>query len=545
MKRLWSTVLSMAMTVIFLLTSMTAYAADIYTKTVYSNSDNTLSNYRTEVFLDDSGLIRVDIYFIDADINDNDTKYIGRVRLFKKEFKYAGYMDPANGSLEVIDRKDAYDPNETVLSVIYHQSKANTTDDDLGRNCIGSIYLKAQSTEMDYNPVITVFGNKVTVPLSDQIEMKPDMYRLPVKGKIAAFQKLDSDTSVIREAFIIDMSIGIRVEANGEIAYRLYSNANFDYLNDSDFELLLMTAPTEINFTAPVWLGYDRDNPIADDDTYWNNELTIEDLNVKEEYLSTISANLMSSWNTKKDLPAHESFTLTDGEVLGTWIIPPSSAIKQDEDGKFYLDVEYSEVEYLSGALTVNVNNVVNLVKHLGNDWSDGPAEIHYVGDVNADGDFNVEDIQLLQDWLLGRDVTLVDPYAANAVNDGELNVFDLCMIKQLYLQKLDGIEIKDPFIPIEVIDPSEDDLMRPFPGENVGSAEPGTEPTEETTEETTEPITPSQPKPEPTEPSTEPIEIPTEETTEETTTEEEIEVTTEFIINDRGPTSNNSEENS
>lgn len=53
------------------------------------------------------------------------------------------------------------------------------------------------------------------------------------------------------------------------------------------------------------------------------------------------------------------------------------------------------------------------------------------VGDVNADGVFNVSDAVLFQKWLLAvPDINLPDWKAADLCEDGILNVFDLCVMK-------------------------------------------------------------------------------------------------------------------
>ena len=52
-------------------------------------------------------------------------------------------------------------------------------------------------------------------------------------------------------------------------------------------------------------------------------------------------------------------------------------------------------------------------------------------GDVNADGEFSVADVVLLQKWLLAvSEIQLSDWKAADLCEDGTLNVFDLCMMK-------------------------------------------------------------------------------------------------------------------
>ena len=58
-------------------------------------------------------------------------------------------------------------------------------------------------------------------------------------------------------------------------------------------------------------------------------------------------------------------------------------------------------------------------------------------GDINADGAFTVADVVMLQKWLLGvPDVTLFNWSSADLCEDGELNVFDLCMMKRELLNK-------------------------------------------------------------------------------------------------------------
>ena len=53
-------------------------------------------------------------------------------------------------------------------------------------------------------------------------------------------------------------------------------------------------------------------------------------------------------------------------------------------------------------------------------------------GDVNNDGSFNIADAVLLQKWLLAvPDTELSDWKAADLCEDGVLNVFDLCAMRQ------------------------------------------------------------------------------------------------------------------
>lgn len=58
-------------------------------------------------------------------------------------------------------------------------------------------------------------------------------------------------------------------------------------------------------------------------------------------------------------------------------------------------------------------------------------------GDVNADGEFNIADVIILQKWLLAvPDTELANWKAADLCEDGTLNVFDLCMMKRELISK-------------------------------------------------------------------------------------------------------------
>ena len=60
-------------------------------------------------------------------------------------------------------------------------------------------------------------------------------------------------------------------------------------------------------------------------------------------------------------------------------------------------------------------------------------------GDVNADGDFDVSDVILLQKWLLAvPDTQLSDWKAADLCNDEVLDVFDLCLMKRTLIKGVD-----------------------------------------------------------------------------------------------------------
>lgn len=72
------------------------------------------------------------------------------------------------------------------------------------------------------------------------------------------------------------------------------------------------------------------------------------------------------------------------------------------------------------------------------------------LGDINADGSFNVADIVMFQKWLLGvSDVTLPNWKAADFCEDEKLNVLDLCMMKRKLVENMQSDpEVIDEFTP-------------------------------------------------------------------------------------------------
>jgi hypothetical protein len=57
-------------------------------------------------------------------------------------------------------------------------------------------------------------------------------------------------------------------------------------------------------------------------------------------------------------------------------------------------------------------------------------------GDVNADGQFNLADVVLMQQWLLNApDIQLEDAQAGDLCADGILDIFDLCLMKQVLVK--------------------------------------------------------------------------------------------------------------
>ena len=93
-----------------------------------------------------------------------------------------------------------------------------------------------------------------------------------------------------------------------------------------------------------------------------------------------------------------------------------------DELGIDYSDIDGISISAYGGDLTASD---IKLLVNSGNKES-------VRGDVNADGEFNVSDLVLLQKWLLAvPDTKLADWKAADLCNDDRLDVFDLCLMRK------------------------------------------------------------------------------------------------------------------
>lgn len=74
----------------------------------------------------------------------------------------------------------------------------------------------------------------------------------------------------------------------------------------------------------------------------------------------------------------------------------------------------------------------------IANDYKFSPLDDIQYGDINDDGEFSISDVVLLQKWLLAApDTQLTNWKAADFYADGKLDVFDLCLMKQRFIEQL------------------------------------------------------------------------------------------------------------
>lgn len=90
-------------------------------------------------------------------------------------------------------------------------------------------------------------------------------------------------------------------------------------------------------------------------------------------------------------------------------------------------------------------------------------------GNVNADGNFNISDVVLLQKWLLAvPDTNLGNWKNADFCKDNKLNVFDLCLMKRALIEKLDIAPNNDPEINELLFGYSNESSGKPLPTQRL-----------------------------------------------------------------------------
>ena len=123
--------------------------------------------------------------------------------------------------------------------------------------------------------------------------------------------------------------------------------------------------------------------------------------------------------NANGGICSTESITVTYGETYNS--LPEPSRSGYIFDGWFTAASGGKEV---TASTIVTANQDHELYAH----WEKNKV----VGDVNADGTFNVADVVMLQKWLTcTSDVALIEWQAADLYEDGIIDVVDLCMMKK------------------------------------------------------------------------------------------------------------------
>lgn len=123
--------------------------------------------------------------------------------------------------------------------------------------------------------------------------------------------------------------------------------------------------------------------------------------------------------------------TVSDDSVTVTYSKGYGTLPEPTRDGYTFLGwfTEADGGTEVTASTTVTTNKNHTLYAH----WEKNKV----VGDVNADGTFNVADVVMLQKWLICTpNATLTDWQAADMCEDNRIDVFDLCLMKRELLKK-------------------------------------------------------------------------------------------------------------
>ncbi len=165
--------------------------------------------------------------------------------------------------------------------------------------------------------------------------------------------------------------------------------------------------------------------------------------NLSEYELQAITSGIMGDVNDDDTFEDAEcAMTVTVSEINGETLLVKSS------DGKGELLT--LSTKYLDSSIQPKVGMKLEVV-YTGGILQTYPCQFGNVkkvfvvsdnttlmGDVNADGEFGIADVILLQKWLLAvPDTHLANWKAADYCEDNKLNVFDLCLMKRALIEKM------------------------------------------------------------------------------------------------------------
>lgn len=95
-----------------------------------------------------------------------------------------------------------------------------------------------------------------------------------------------------------------------------------------------------------------------------------------------------------------------------------------------FLSLAYSENTLYCSCFTANGTSIIKWLT------LDKPKSI--IGDVNADGKFNIADVVIMQKWILAvPDTLLSDWKSGDLCEDNIIDVFDLCLMKRMLVEQM------------------------------------------------------------------------------------------------------------
>lgn len=257
------------------------------------------------------------------------------------------------------------------------------------------------------------------------------------------------------ECHDIKMTCGMDIDAKGNIIFSFYSAEDFYYNDDKaeNVQIELTTPPFDIEYNIPIWYGWViiTDSESANRCFYPPNYQSFCDLTeiargYKYSFVvddggftyfwdwkagGTNITKVITSFYWNNPYSGKQSITFKKDDILGTCVYSPLAIVHTDENDKLFVETKSGEKNYFSDIVEIIINGVT-FSKEIGNIWEDSEPIVYLEGDTNNDGSFNISDIVMLQKWLLDADNTELSCWqAVDVCKDGEINVFDLCMMKK------------------------------------------------------------------------------------------------------------------
>lgn len=248
-----------------------------------------------------------------------------------------------------------------------------------------------------------------------------DKAGMPSAGYITAPDTVPTEpvttTTPVKKATVVNAQNGDTLDASwlteGEISSELKINDTYS-ITASDEKIVnvykqdITTADGKYKVNSAIALGG------AGNTSQRSVQINAKSAGTLAIYMSSSNASVSRNVNL---LDKDGNILQTVENVVGTEVNAYSFTIPSG--GTYYvtsassgLNVYYAEIQY--GSVT--------------------PPTVK--GDVNADGEFTVADVVMLQKWLICAD-SLTDWQAGDLCKDGVINVFDLSMMKHLLMSKI------------------------------------------------------------------------------------------------------------
>ena len=151
-----------------------------------------------------------------------------------------------------------------------------------------------------------------------------------------------------------------------------------------------------------------------------------------------MSKNSDGTYKVQVTIPSEEDGTI--GITVKQRVFKYSSTVANEEISSDLLTVSKDDNYELNIKISDGIKEGNKVTFKI-----DMPKDTGLQGDVNGDGKVDSEDIQLLQDFLLGKEVgEEFNSVLADCVNDGVLNVFDLSILRRIVLYNSDDDKTND-----------------------------------------------------------------------------------------------------